>query len=662
MAGRFLEVNDAYVAQSGFSQEELLAMRIPDIEAAEQPEETAAHIERVMEVGHDRFRSSHRRKDGTVWLVEVVTTYSPIRGGRLFVFVEDITAKAAQESRLELASRVLDTMEQAVVITDAGNRSVSMNPAATRITGYGLEEVRGKAPRVFASGHHDRAFYAAMWQALNTSGHWEGGIWDRRKDGAVYAKWMTVTVVNDPQGSVSQYVSVFSDITDRKRNEEIIWRQANFDSLTGLPNRHLLHERLERALKAAHGNGTPLAVFFIDLDNFKQVNDTLGHAKGDDLLVEAARRIAEQVRDTDTIARLGGDEFTVILPDCGGYEDLERVARKLLRALDEPFRLAGSDETHVSGSIGIALYPMDAGDSQTLLKHADQAMYAAKRGGRNRVVYFTRSMQEEADNRQSLTGDLRHALERRQLQVYYQPIIALGSGEIAKAEALLRWHHLLRGVVAPGAFIPLAEESGLIHEIGDWVFREAIAAVKAWQERFGRRIQVGVNKSPVQFDRVIAPSWHDLLTEQGLPGECINVEITEGSLLKESHHIQDRLLEFRDAGIEVSIDDFGTGVSALSYLHRFDIDYLKVDRSFVSELGRDSTSTALTEAIIAMAHKLGIKAVAEGVESERQHELLVRFGCDYAQGFLYSHPLPADEFARLLEKGRSLAPVAVTAR
>jgi len=648
MRGFFLEVNDAYVAQSGYSREELLGMSILDIEANERPEETARHIEKIMQTGYDRFRSEHRRKDGSTWPVEIVTSYSPIQGGRFFVFVEDISEKILQKNRLELASLVFETMEQAVIVTDAKNRIVSTNPSTTRITGYSAEELLGKNPNIFSSGRHDGKFYAEMWETLTRDGQWEGEIWDRRKDGMVYVKWLSIKVIYDAYGRVYQYVSVFSDITERKKTEEGIWRQANYDSLTGLPNRYLFLDHLEQEIRKAQRSGAQLAVLFIDLDRFKEVNDTLGHAKGDLLLSQAARRISGCVRNTDTIARLGGDEFTVILPDFGSRASLHRIVEDLIGTLAEPYALEEENSAYVTASIGIALYPEDASDLSDLLKHSDQAMYVAKTKGRNRFSYFTPSMQEDAHEKSLLTNDLRQALVKQQLQIYFQPIVDLSSGVIVKAEALLRWHHPSRGMVSPMIFIPLAEEAGLIHEIGNWVFNQSIDMIHRWRKCYGCTIQVSINKSPIQFEKPIEPSWSQLLDELELPGSCITVEITEGSLLSKSNNIKKRLLEFRNAGIEVSIDDFGTGFSALSYLHRFDIDYLKIDRSFISDLQENEASNALIEAIIVMAHKLGIKTIAEGVETESQSELLKRFGCDYAQGFLYAKPMPADDFERFI--------------
>lgn len=423
---------------------------------------------------------------------------------------------------------------------------------------------------------------------------------------------------------------------------------ANYDVLTGLPNRNLFQDRLEQEIKKAHRNKSTLALLLIDLDQFKKVNDTLGHHAGDLLLIESAQRIRKCLRETDTVARLGGDEFIIILPDISDLQYIERVAKDIILDLNKSFTL-GNSIVYSSASIGISTYPDDAQDIESLLKHVDQAMYVAKAEGRNRFGYFTEAMQQEVREKLALTKDLRKALVRNQLQLHYQPIVELRSGKILKAEALLRWKHPVRGMINPSDFIPLAEETGLIHEIGEWVFQEAINSVKAWHNQFGLIIQVSVNKSPVQFEQNNKLDWLEQLNGLGLPGNGINVEITEGLLLKGSSNINHQLLEFRNGGIEVSIDDFGTGFSALSYLKRFDIDYLKIDRSFIKDLELDGHDKALTEAIIVMAHKLGIKTIAEGVETEGQLKLLKSFGCDYVQGFLYSPAVPAAEFVQMIE-------------
>ena len=390
-----------------------------------------------------------------------------------------------------------------------------------------------------------------------------------------------------------------------------------------------------------------MALMLIDLDRFKEVNDSLGHDKGDILLVEAARRITSSVRESDTVSRLGGDEFTVILSNLDETSCVERIAQDIIRNLAEPFTL-GSDEAFISASVGITLYPNDTTALDVLFKNADQAMYSAKNGGRNRFSYFTPDLQEAAQKRQRLSSDLRTAVACEQFEVYYQPIVDLTTGQVYKAEALLRWLHPERGLISPADFIPLAEETGLILPIGDWVFKQAVQQARQWRSRFDETFQISVNKSPVQirYDDIAFARWPEYLQQQGMPGQSIAIEITEGLLLNAESKINEKLLGFRDAGVQVSIDDFGTGYSSLAYLKRFDIDYLKIDRSFVHNLGADADNQALCEAIIVMAHKLGLKVIAEGVETAEQRDLLLAAGCDFAQGYLYSKPVTAEEFER----------------
>ncbi|HZW25090.1 MAG TPA: EAL domain-containing protein [Gallionella sp.] len=452
---------------------------------------------------------------------------------------------------------------------------------------------------------------------------------------------------------IQQAANLASIAIERKRAEDLIWHQANYDSVTGLPNRRLFRDRLEQEMRKTDRNRQTLALLFIDLDRFKEVNDTLGHDVGDLLLIDAAHRISECVRSSDTVARLGGDEFTVILPHLNDAGRSEQVAEHIIDALAQPFQIGG-ETVYISASIGITLYPGDAAGIEGLLKNADQAMYVAKNSGRNCFSYFTSRMQEHAQHRLHLSRDLRNALPAGQMELFFQPIVDLRSGDIVKAEALIRWRHPERGMVSPAEFIPLAEEVGLIGEIGDWVFREAAGWMKRWHERGYSCTQVSVNKSPGQFVVEERHSgWLSHLDELGLPGTCLVIEITEGLLLDARADVTGKLLQFRDAGIQVAIDDFGTGYSSLSYLKKFDIDYLKIDRSFVRDLATDPNDLALSEAIIVMAHKLGLKVVAEGVETTEQRDMLTAAGCDYVQGYLYAKPMPAEEFDAMLANGKT---------
>ena len=466
------------------------------------------------------------------------------------------------------------------------------------------------------------------------------------KDGSW--KWVLsrgMVISRDADGKPLRMIGTFTDMSSHKASEALIRQQAYYDALTGLPNRRMLRDRLEQEIKRSKRDNQQLGLLFIDLDHFKEVNDTLGHDRGDLLLVEAGRRLQACVREADTVARMGGDEFTVILTELPGSSRLEGILQKILRVLAEVFQL-GNEQVFVSASIGITLFPTDATDIEDLFKNADQALYVAKGAGRNRFRFFTPALQEAAQTRVRLAGDLRIAVAEHQFRVVYQPIVALATGVIHKAEALIRWHHPTRGLVSPAAFIPIAESSGLIVDIGEWVFQQAAHQVKTWRQTLAPEFQISVNKSPVQFhhDRAGKASWNAQLAAQGLPGNSIVVEITEGLLLDTSSSVADTLLELNDAGIEVSLDDFGTGYSSLSYLQKFDIDYVKIDQSFVRHLIADSTDLALCNAIIVMAHALGMQVIAEGVETASQRDLLAAAGCDYAQGYFYARPLSVTDF------------------
>lgn len=468
------------------------------------------------------------------------------------------------------------------------------------------------------------------------------------------ARWRWVlsraTVVGsvDGRNERQRMIGTVTDIAEKRRSEEIIWRHANYDLLTGLPNRRLFRDRLDHEIRKSQRSGLPLALLFIDLDRFKEANDLLGHTVGDQVLVEAARRICACVRLSDTVARLGGDEFTAILPELDGHPHVESIAAKINATLSEPFHL-GNEVVYLSASIGVTLYPADADDAEDLIRNADQAMYVVKSAGRNHFSYFTPSMQRVANERLRLISDLRVALATGQLQVYYQPIIELASGRVAKAEALLRWLHPSLGVIEPVRFIGFAEESGLISEIGDWVFREAAGRARDWGKRLGQPFPVSINKSPVQFiSRLNEVHWPDYLAELGLTGTSVSVEITEGLLLDASPSVSAKLLQYQDAGIKVAIDDFGTGYSSIAYLKKFAVDFLKIDQSFVRDIGGNGGDRAIVRSIIAMAHELGLEVIAEGIETVEQKDILVAGQCDFGQGFLFSRAVPAPEFEQIL--------------
>ncbi len=470
----------------------------------------------------------------------------------------------SQES-LQLASLVFQHTSEAMIVTDAQNIIIAINPAVTIITGYSTDELLGQKPSLLKSDRQSKAFYQNMWQNLDSFGRWQGEIWNKRKNGEEYLEWLTINTIFGNDGNIKQYVALFSDVSEKKKADEKIWRQANYDTLTQLPNRNMFTDRLNHEIKLAERNKLLLAILFLDLDRFKEINDNFGHDQGDLLLIEAARRISECVRDEDIVARLGGDEFTVLLSNLKDLQCIERIAQHIIDILNKPFELK-SGLGYVSVSIGIAFYPDDADDFNSLIKHADQAMYYAKNSGRNCFVYFTKSMQELTQYRHNLLRDLRTAVGKQQFELYYQPIVDLNTEEIYKAEALIRWNHPSRGMVSPQDFIPIAEESGLINEIGDWVFKQAVLMVKHCQQQYREDFQISINKSPVQFRSTKNHQhWLDFLNQTEINGKSIIVEITEGLLMDTEDKIIQQLLQFRDAGIQVAIDDFGTGYSALSY-------------------------------------------------------------------------------------------------
>ncbi len=574
--------------------------------------------------------------------------------GEVVVIYDDVTKKMQAEQELRWSEERFRSMFEmsplGMILNSMDGRFVEANTALLDMLGYSLDELNKLSYWDITPPEYKTE---EMQQLESLSRFSRYGPYEKEyvnSQGQRFPVRLNGVLITASDGEKFIW-SIVENITEKKKSEELIWRQANFDTLTGLPNRRMFRDRLEQEIKKAHRADLPMALMFIDLDKFKEVNDTLGHDMGDILLVEAARRIVECVRESDTVARIGGDEFTVILSELEDTASIDRIAQSIVGKLTAPFQL-GEDKVFVSASLGITVYPNDATAIDSLLKNADQAMYAAKARGRNRYSYFTPALQQAAEARMRLTNDLRDALEKNQFKVYFQPIVDLGTGSIRKAEALIRWEHPVRGLVSPAEFIPLAEDSGMIVEIGDWVFREAARQAKRLREMHHPDFQISVNKSPVQFCNNDSPylSWFSYLQELGLPGESMSIEITEGLLMDATPHVYDKLVSFHDAGIQVSLDDFGTGYSSLSYLKKFDIDYLKIDRAFVHNLGKDSDDMALCEAMIVMAHKLGLKVIAEGVETIEQEEMLAAAGCDYIQGYLISKPVPPEEFETLLRE------------
>ena len=632
--------------------------RLEELARMVPPEDQAAvwnAILPAMKGERSHYLIEHRmiKHDGaTIWILSqgrVVERGADGRARRAVGTNQDISERKRAEEALQLAALVYEHSSEAMMVSDAENRVIAINPAFTALTGFEAEEVIGKNPNILKSGRQNADFYRAMWAKLATDGRWQGEVWNRHKDGHLFAEEISINTIRHGDGSVHRYVALFSDITDKKHAETLIWQQANFDSLTQLPNRRMFRDRLEQHLKKCRRDGASLALLFIDLDRFKEVNDTLGHDKGDVLLVEAAQRIRRCVRDSDSVARLGGDEFTIALPALENADRAQYIAQDIIDSLSEAFVL-GEERVFITASVGITLYPEDAGEIEGLFKNADQALYVAKAAGRGRHSYFTPELQVSAQARMRLTNDLRDAIAQEQFSLHFQPVMEIATGRLRKAEALIRWKHPQRGLISPAQFIPLAEASGLIVEIGAWAFREAVRWVRRWRDAGHSQFQVSINQSPREFQAHghDYSEWVAHLRESGLPGECVALEITEGLLLDANAEVKGKLLQLRDAGIEVALDDFGVGYSSLSYLKNLHIDYLKIDQSFIRNLAPGSSDMALSEAIIVMAHKLELRVIAEGVETIEQRDLLRAAGCDFAQGYLFAKPMPAEAFEEFL--------------
>lgn len=592
------------------------------------------------------------RKDRSEFPLELSLATWEIAEGRFFTsFVHDITNRKKSEATLQLAAKVFEQANEGITITDANRNIVLINQAFSTITGYGEAETIGKNPRMLSSGRQTPEFYRVMWESINTLGHWQGEVWNRRKDGSLCPEWLSISRVLDANGSVTNYIGIFSDLTQHKAAEEHILRLGYFDPLTGLANRLLLNDRVNHDISTAQRNRTQLAVLFFDLDHFKYVNDSLGHSIGDKLLIEVATRLKLSVREQDTVSRLGGDEFILVLPNTDA-DGATHVAAKLLDILGQTYRI-DQHELVVTPSIGIAVYPGDGTDYDTLFKRADAAMYRAKQDGRNHYRSFTVEMQARSARTLQLENALRSALKHHQFMLHYQPQVSLEEGHVIGAEALLRWQHPELGMISPAEFIPIAEDSGQILLIGEWVLRNAVHQLKVWMDNGMEPITMAVNLSAAQFRHVGFPELvMGILDEVKLPPQYLELELTESVAMDNPLDAITIMDDLHERGIRMSIDDFGTGYSSLSYLKRFQAYKLKIDHSFVRDITEDPEDKAIVGAIISLAKNLGLQTIAEGVETEGQLAFLRDKGCDEIQGYYFSKPLPANQFEAFV-RGRS---------
>ena len=550
--------------------------------------------------------------------------------------------KISEPVSLKLMAKVFTNSGEAILISDAQNKIVAANAAFTKLTGYTAEEVLGKDPKILSSGKTPKEVYQRMWKSLSEQNAWEGELWDQSKSGEIYPKWLSISVIRDENGQITNYIGSFNNISERKASEEKFLRLAYHDALTNLPNRLNLHERLEQIINLSKQNHQKFALLLIDLDRFKSINDTLGHHIGDLLLIEVARRLTISARETDTVARLGGDEFVVVLTEIESPADAADVAHKVVQMLSAPYLISGND-LRTSPSIGICIYPDDACEIGMLLKSGDVAMYHAKAKGRGNYQFFTEEMNRVVMKRQAMEADLHLAMERRQFVLYYQPQLDLNSGHLIGVEALVRWQHPTRGLIPPAEFISVAEEMGLIVQLGSWVLREACWQLKQWQGEGMTDIRMSVNLSALQFlDKDLAEHIQAILAETGLAADCLDLEVTESMSMASPGDTIAIMQVLAECGMTLSIDDFGTGYSSLAYLKLFPIHTLKIDRSFVKDIEIDTNDADICDVTVLLAHKMGLNVVAEGVETEAQLKFLLSIGCNKIQGFLISKPLPAD--------------------
>ncbi|WP_162560201.1 sensor domain-containing protein [Methylotetracoccus oryzae] len=643
--GCIRRLNPQWEKTLGYRLDELVAHHFLDLV---HPDDVAATLEAAATLDATgsvyQFRNRCRHKDGSYRCFEWTGT---ARESELIIATaRDVTARLQTEQALLQAAAVFENTRDGVAITDAEERIVNVNRAFTELTGYTKQDALGKTHRLLKSGRHGAKFYAAMWKALDKSGHWQGEIWNRRKSGELFPELLTINAIRDANGVRTGYVGIFSDISSLKADQARLERLAHHDPLTGLINRRLLLDRIEHALQGVERIGETGALLLIDLDHFKDVNDRLGHAAGDDLLQQVARRFTHRLRKSDTFARLGGDEFAVMLEPPMSAPIAAFIAQELLDALSGEIALRSGDVVDIGASIGVALFPEHGRSVADVMHHADVALYQAKREGRNVFRFFSEELTLQAREQGQMEQRLREALQSDRFALHYQPQLEVGSNRIIGVEALVRWLDPVDGLILPGQFLALSEKTRLIVPLGDWVLRTACRQVQAWAREGLPPMPLAVNLSGLQAARSdTASRILEILTETGLAPQLLELEIAEGTLNEDPSGECELFVRVRNLGIRLALDDFGTGCSSLSRLQRYPISTLKIDRRFIAGLPIDPAAVQITKSIIALAREFGFRTVAEGVETQAQLDFLARHGCDAWQGYLFSPPLPAEEFA-----------------
>ena len=648
---RFIEVNQAALRMLGYEETDadaVIGKRPDELSPPMQPDGTssqakAEQLARQAAGKTLRFDWQHQQRDGTPLLVEVIQVPIELEGEpAYFVHWLDRTEEVKARQRERQATTVFENSTDAILFTDAEQRILAVNRAFSEITGYTEAEVLNETPKRLGSGYHDDDFFTRMWQESETTGSWYGEIWNRRKNGEMYPVRLSITSVKDDDGQLINYIGMFSDVSEIKRSEEELYRLAHHDVLTGLPNRTLLRARMEQSLQRAKRDHRMLALLFIDLDLFKNVNDSLGHSVGDELLKEVASAIEQEVRKADTVARIGGDEFVILMDGIDDPATAAHLAERLCQLVSQPFQVADR-ELRLTASIGVSLFPDDGKSMESLLSNADLAMYRAKDQGRNTYRFFEAEMTARAMQRLHLETALRGALARHELELVYQPQFELKSGHIHGAEALLRWTHPELGRVSPADFIPIAEEIGLISEIGAWVLEQACVQLQAWEAQGFSLKRIAVNVSVQQVERLdLVDEIRAILKRTGVAPERLELEVTESLLMRNVEQVITSLNALRELGISLAIDDFGSGFSSLGYLKKLPISHLKIDKTFVDGVTIDEDDNAIARAIIALGRALRLAVIAEGVETQVQADFLKREGCEEVQGYLFGRPMSAD--------------------